>query len=63
MDRLLQDAGARAQKVAGLIEYGGREIYGTPSDGVLESMKKFLGPGVAVSFSPQWIGGFVRKRA
>lgn len=36
------------------------QIYGQPSDGVLEMTSQFAGPGVPLNVKPQHLGGFTR---
>jgi quinol monooxygenase YgiN len=60
MDLFLQGVGKRAGGANELIERKSLEIYGTPSDEALESMRKAAGSGVVLSVNPQHLGGFAR---
>ena len=60
MDLHMQGASERAKRAYESIEADRLEIYGMPSDGVLEMMRKIVGSGVAVSFNPKTLGGFIR---
>jgi len=42
------------------VETGGVEIYGKPSDLVLEVMRQSATPGVALSVHPEFLAGFLR---
>ena len=39
------------------------EYYGTPSASALESVRRFMESGVALSFKPLHVGGFTRSTA
>jgi len=60
MDLHMQGASERAKRAYEFIEADRFEIYGMPSDGVLEMMRKIVGSGVVLSFNPQHLGGFIR---
>ena len=36
------------------------EVYGSPSEGILEMLKKQAGSGVEISVTPHYLGGFSR---
>ncbi|HEY6653101.1 MAG TPA: hypothetical protein VI028_03150 [Solirubrobacterales bacterium] len=36
------------------------QVYGSPSDGILEMLKQQAGAGVALSVTPDYLGGFSR---
>jgi len=60
LDLQLQGADERSKKTYEFIEPIGIEIFGVPNPATLEKMRKIAGSGVAVSLSPNYIGGFVR---
>jgi hypothetical protein len=37
-------------------------VYGSPSDGILEMLRQQAGAGVALSVTPDYLGGFSRAR-
>jgi hypothetical protein len=41
----------------------GIQVYGTPSDGVLQMLRQQAGSGVALSVKPYHLGGFTRSDA
>jgi quinol monooxygenase YgiN len=51
------------QGVAGLLDVGSMQIYGTPSDAAVEMMKQLAGQGVPLIVKPQGLGGFTRSVA
>jgi hypothetical protein len=57
----IEGAKTRSRKSYEFIEPVGIEIFGTPDPGTLEMLKKVVGPGVAVSISPHYMGGFIRQ--
>jgi hypothetical protein len=61
MELHMQLAGEKIMKSFEFLETDGVEIYGTPSDGVLEMMKQIA--GVPVSIRPDPVGGFARHDA
>jgi hypothetical protein len=56
----LQGADQRSKVAYEFIEPASIEIYGTPSDLTLETMRRIAGSGIDVSVFPQFIGGFIR---
>jgi hypothetical protein len=61
LDLQIEGADKRSQKTYEFIEPLSVEIFGTPNPGTLEMMRKIAGPGVAVSISPHYMGGFIRQ--
>lgn len=61
LDLQIEGADKRSQKTFEFIEPIGVEIFGTPNPGTLEMVKKVVGSGVAVSISPNYMGGFMRQ--
>jgi hypothetical protein len=61
LDLQIEGADQRSKKTYELIEPISIEIFGTPNPDTLEMMEKVAGPGVAVSISPHYMGGFVRQ--
>jgi len=62
-DLHMQGTSERAKKAYEFIESDRLEIYGRPSNDVLEMMRKIVGSGVALSFNPQNLGGFIRLKS
>ncbi|MDX1437021.1 MAG: hypothetical protein R3335_09435 [Anaerolineales bacterium] len=60
LDLHMQGAAERAEKAYELIEAAGIEIYGAPSNGVLEAFKRIEASGIRVSYNPTYMGGFIR---
>jgi hypothetical protein len=60
MERHMRGVGAIAQKAAEFMEIVSWQIYGRPSDAVLEGMLKIAGPRVTLSVRTQPIGGYIR---
>jgi len=52
-----------AKKAFEFMEIVSFEIYGKPSDMVLDMMMKIVGSGVALSIKPQRIGGYIRLKS
>jgi quinol monooxygenase YgiN len=63
MDIHFQGAEERSKKAYEFIESLSMEIYGSPSDMVLESMKKIAESGVKVSIDTDYLGGFLRLKS
>ena len=60
LDQQIQGADERSSKTYEYIEPIGIEIFGTPNPDTLNKMKKIAGPGITVSISPYYLGGFIR---
>jgi hypothetical protein len=45
------------------LETTGYEIYGTPSDGVMDAMKRFAGMGIPLKVEPEYMGGYMRFKS
>ena len=52
-----------AKKAFEFMEIVSFEVYGRPSDTVLEAMKKIAGSGVTLDIKPQPIGGYIRFKS
>jgi hypothetical protein len=52
-----------AKKAFEFMEIVSFEIYGSPSDEILEAMKQAAGTGVPLSVNPQYLGGFIRRKS
>ena len=61
LDLQLQGAGERSKRTYQFIEPASVEIYGTPGEVTVETMKRIAGSGIDVSIFPQFIGGFIRS--
>ena len=57
MDRHMEGVAERSQEAFQFIESAGFDIYGAPSDRVLQMMKQ---SGVPLSVRPQLLGGYLR---
>ena len=61
LDLHFEGAGERARAAYELIEPEGWEFYGTPSDRVLEAMRReAAAAGVPLVHQPAYLGGFMR---
>jgi len=49
-----------AKKAYEYVEILSFEIYGKPTDTVLENMMRIVGSGIALNIKPQLIGGYIR---
>ncbi len=63
LDSQLQGASDRSKATYQYIEPASVEIYGTPSDTTVDTMKRIAGLGIDVTVFPKFIGGFVRPKA
>jgi hypothetical protein len=52
-----------AKKAYEYVEILSFEIYGKPTDTVLENMMQIVGSGIALNIKPQLIGGYIRFNA
>jgi hypothetical protein len=52
-----------AKKAYEYVEILSFEIYGKPSDTVLERMMQIVGSGISLNIRPQLIGGYIRFKA
>jgi hypothetical protein len=52
-----------AKKAYEYVEILSFEIYGQPTEAVLERMMQIVGSGIALNIRPQIIGGYVRFKA
>ena len=59
----MQGVGELAKKAFEFMEIVSFEIYGRPSDPVLEAMKQIAGSGVTLNIKPQPIGGYIRFKS
>lgn len=60
MELHMQGVDELAKKAYEFIEIVSFEIYGNPSDAVLDMMMKIVGSGIALNIKPQRIGGYIR---
>ena len=49
-----------AKKAFEYVEILSFEIYGKPSEAVLERMMQIVGSGIALKITPELIGGYIR---
>jgi len=63
MELHMQGVDELAKKAFEFMEIVSFEIYGKPSDTVLEAMKKIVGAGVTLNIKPQPIGGYIRLKS
>jgi hypothetical protein len=60
MDRHMEGVAERVGASDEFIEGTGVEIYGTPSERVLQMMRAFASPEAPLSVSPEHLGGYLR---
>jgi len=60
MERHMVGVDELARKARDFMESVRLEIYGTPSDEVLEMMRQAAGSGVALVVKPESVGGYIR---
>jgi hypothetical protein len=60
MDRPMIGVDELARKARELMESVSLEIYGAPSDRVLEMMRQIVGAGVTLNLRPDRVGGYIR---
>ena len=63
MELHMQGVDELAKKAFEFMEIVSFEIYGKPSDTVLEMMMQIAGSGVALNIKPQPIGGYIRFKS
>ena len=63
MDIHFHGAAERSKKAYEFMQPKSFEIYGTPSDEVLEMMEPTTGSGVTLSINKDYIGGFLRLKS
>lgn len=63
MDLHFQGVGERAKKAFEFMEIISYEIYGRPSDTVLEMMQQIAGSGVVLNLKLQHMGGYLRLKS
>jgi len=63
MELHMQGVGELAEKAFDFMEIVSFEIYGRPSDGLLEMMMRIAGTGVTLSVKPQPVGGYIRLKS
>lgn len=59
-DRHLEGVGERSKNAAEFLEFTRREVYGTPSDRTLATMKGSADSGISVRLVPELLGGYLR---
>jgi hypothetical protein len=62
LDLHMEGVEDRTNKAYEFLETTGYEIYGTPSEGVMEMMKQFAGSGIPLIVEPEYMGGYMRLR-
>jgi len=60
MDRHLIGVDELARKAREFMESLSLEIYGAPSERVLEMMRQIVGAGVTLTHRPERVGGYIR---
>jgi quinol monooxygenase YgiN len=60
MEQHMRGVGKIAQQAGEFMELVSWQIYGRPSNAVLEGMLKIAGPALTLSIKPQSIGGYIR---
>jgi len=61
LDLQIQGADERSKKTYPFIEPTSIETFGTPNPAPLEKMNQIAGSGIAVTISPNYMGGFFRQ--
>ena len=63
MELHMQGVDELAKKAYEFIEIVSFEIYGKPSDSVLDMMMQIAGSGIGLSIKPQRMGGYIRLKS
>jgi len=63
MDDHIQGARDRARGAYEFFESKRLEVYGSPSDEVLQMMVQIVGSGVELTIKPESIGGYIRLKS
>jgi hypothetical protein len=63
MEKHMQGLGDLGIKAFALMDIVGFDVYGTPSEMVLESMLKMVGPRAKVNLKPQPAGGYIHLKS
>ena len=63
MELHMQGVGDRAKGAYEFLESVSLEVYGRPTDAILEMMKQIAGSGVTLSVNPQRVGGYIRLKS
>ena len=63
MEFHMQVIGEHIREAYEFLETDNIQVYGTPSDSVLEMMKQIAGSGVPLSVKSQHVGGFIRLKS
>jgi hypothetical protein len=64
MERHLEGAGERAGEAAQFLEFGRFEIYGKPSEKVMEIMRQSAaGSGASLTVKPEYVAGYLRLKS
>lgn len=62
MERHMEGVGDRAKRAVEYLEFHKLEVWGSPSDDVLEMMQQAPESGVTLSVMPQFVSGYLRLR-
>jgi quinol monooxygenase YgiN len=60
MDRHMLGVDELARKAREFMDSVSLEIYGAPSEQVLNLMRQIIGPGVTLTLRPDHVGGYIR---
>jgi hypothetical protein len=60
LDHHMEGVEDRVDNANKFLETASYEIYGTPSKGVMEMMKRFAGSGIPLTVEPEYFGGYMR---
>lgn len=63
MERHMEGAGKRTKEAAEFLEFQSFEIYGSPSDQVLEMMQQATGSETSLNITPQFVNGYLRLQS
>jgi quinol monooxygenase YgiN len=63
MDHHMKGVGERANRAAEFLEFQLLEVYGKPSDEVVQMMQKAPDSGVTFRLSPEYLSGYMRLKS
>jgi hypothetical protein len=62
LDLHMEGVEGKTNKAFEFVETLGYEIYGTPSEGIMEMMNQFAGSGIPLKVEPEYLGGYMRLK-
>ena len=63
LDLHMEGVNDRANNAYEFLETVGYEIYGAPSERVMEMMKRLAGSGIPLEVEPEYMGGYMRLKS